>query len=76
MSQKQTTRSAQQTSWGTAAGVLAGCGVTLAGVALNLPPLTILLRAIVGGGIVAIMVSALAMGCQMMAPPKEEEDLH
>jgi len=43
------------------------------GIALNLPPLTILLRAFGGGCIVAMMVSLLTFGWQLLTPHQEEE---
>ena len=43
------------------------------GIVLNLPPLTILLRALGGGCIVAMMISLLTFGWQLVTPQKEDD---
>lgn len=73
MARKQISQTGQTPSWGLAAGLLAGCGVTLIGITLGLPPVTILGRALGGGSLVAMIVSLLALGWQLVAPPKEED---
>lgn len=73
MARKQITQTGQMPSWGLAAGLLAGCGVTLIGITLGLPPITILGRALGGGSLVALIVTLLTFGWQMLSPPKEED---
>ena len=43
--------------WGSAIGLLTGCFVALAGVALGFEPETVALRAVVGSFVVGIVVS-------------------
>lgn len=59
-------------SWGAALGLLAGCGITLIGVALNLPPDVILLRALLGGCIIGGVVSVIAASWRLAATSEDD----
>lgn len=56
-----------------AAGLLTGCAVTLIGVALSLPPTTILLRATMSGCVVTVMAVMLSLGWKLVTPQNEED---
>lgn len=75
MTQKQTITprtGSEHPSWGAALGLLAGCGITLIGVALNLPPDVILLRALLGGCIIGSVVSVVAASWRLVATSEED----
>lgn len=73
MVHKQSSTASRGASWGPAAGLLAGCAVTLIGVTLDLPPLTILLRSMISGCVVAAIAGLFAFSWQLITPPREEE---
>ena len=59
--------------WGTALGVLAASGTTLCGTIIGLEPETILLRALVAGGLVGLGIQlTAAMVIRAVAPHDEE----
>lgn len=70
---RRNSNSTQNGSWPMAAGLLAGCAVTLIGVALSLPPTTILLRATMSGCVVTVMAVMLSIGWKLVTPQNEEE---
>jgi hypothetical protein len=55
----------ERASWGAASGLLAGCGLTLIGVIRNLSPDIILIRALAGGAIVALVASIVSAGLRL-----------
>lgn len=68
----------QQTSWsprnwGTVAAVLMSSLVTLAGVALQLEPETVLFRSAASGGVVFLAVAVTASVCRQPPADADEE---
>jgi hypothetical protein len=70
---RRNTNTSREGSWPLAAGLLTGCMVTLIGVALSLPPTTILFRSTTSGCIVAFMVLILSFGWKLVTPRNEED---
>lgn len=56
-----------------AMGILAGCAATLIGVATQLSPDVILMRAIVAGSVTFVLTAFLVMWWRYVTPHKEEE---
>jgi hypothetical protein len=60
-------------TWALALGLLAWCAITLIGVALQLPPEVIVLRALVGSVAVAVVAVAMTLGWNLMSPEDEND---
>ncbi|WP_437204143.1 hypothetical protein [Planctomicrobium sp. SH664] len=70
MKQKQ---SSGPLPWASAAGILAGCLVTLTGVAMNLEPETILVRALIGSLLMGVFSLTLLLTWRVITPQADED---
>lgn len=64
--------SASRSSWVAASGLLAGCAITLVGVGLQLSPELILVRAVIGGALMAAIAASISAGWKILQLSDED----